>query len=164
MQCLAYAIWAFYQFKTNNVKKIIILSLFIVAVAFTGCAQKKPANEQNVIHLTKDQFKKLVFNYETNKDWKYLGNKPCIIDFYATWCGPCKMMAPRLDEIAKEYAGKLIVYKVDTDKEQELSAQLGIQSLPTLVFIPKDGKPQASMGAIPKESLVKAIHEVLLIK
>jgi thioredoxin len=106
----------------------------------------------------------MVFNYETNKEWKYLGNKPAIIDFYASWCGPCRIMTPRLEEIAKEYAGKIIVYKVDTDKEQALSANMGIQSLPTLVFIPQSGKPQASLGAIPKESLVKAIHEVLLIK
>ena len=129
-----------------------------------GYSQKKAENPGTIVHLTNEQFKKMVFNYETNKEWKYLGNKPAIIDFYASWCGPCRIMAPRLEEIAKEYAGKIIVYKVDTDKEQVLSANLGIQSLPTLVFIPQNGKPQASMGAIPKESLVKAINEVLLIK
>ncbi|NJK95599.1 MAG: thioredoxin [Bacteroidales bacterium] len=106
----------------------------------------------------------MIFNYEVNKEWNYLGDKPAIIDFYADWCGPCRMMAPRLEEVAKEYAGKIIVYKVDTEKEKALSANLGIQSLPTIVFIPRTGKPQATMGALPKESLVKAINEVLMVK
>lgn len=145
-------------------KKITFITLFLFAFLFSGCAQQKQTGEGTVIRLTNDQFKKLVFNYETNKEWKYLGNKPCIIDFYATWCGPCRIMSPRLDEIAKAYAGKLIVYKVDTDQEQVLSSNLGIQSLPTIVFIPQNGKPQASAGVIPKESLVKAIQEVLLVK
>lgn len=143
-------------------------TLFSVVLIFTtfvyGCAQEKKVESGTIIHLTNDQFKKLVFNYEVNKEWKYEGNKPAIIDFYADWCGPCKMLAPRLEEISKEYKGKLIVYKVDTDKEQVLAGNLGIQSLPTLLFIPQNGKPQATLGAIPKESLLKAIHEVLLIK
>jgi thioredoxin len=139
---------------------VLVLSTFLVA----SYGQQKKETSNTGIHLTNEQFKKMVFNYETNKEWKYLGNKPAIIDFYASWCGPCRIMTPRLEEIAKEYAGKIIVYKVDTDKEQALSANMGIQSLPTLVFIPQSGKPQASLGAIPKESLVKAIHEVLLIK
>jgi len=142
-------------------KKILILIVFFFALFSEGNGQKE--SSATVIHLTNEQFKKLVFNYEVSKEWKYLGNKPCIIDFYADWCGPCRMMSPRLEEIAKEYSGKLIVYKVDTDKEQQLSASLGIQSLPTLLFIPQNGKPQGSLGAIPKESVVKAIHEVLLI-
>jgi len=144
--------------------KIIISIAFLFAVFINANSQQNQANSGSVIHLTNDQFKKLVFNYEINKEWKYLGNKPAIIDFYADWCGPCRIMSPRLEEIAKEYAGKLIVYKVNTDKEQQLSASLGIQSLPTIIFIPQNGQPQASMGAIPKESLVKAINEVLLVK
>ena len=138
--------------------------LFLFAFLFSGCGQQKQAGEGTVIHLTNEQFKKMVFNYEASKVWKYQGDKPCIIDFYADWCGPCRMMSPRLEEIAKEYAGKLIVYKVNTDQEQQLSANLGIQSLPTIVFVPQNGNPQASVGVIPKESLVKAVHEVLLIK
>jgi thioredoxin len=145
-------------------RKLIVLLIALSTIYVAGYGQKKAENTGTIVHLTNEQFKKMVFNYETNKEWKYLGNKPAIIDFYASWCGPCRIMAPRLEEIAKEYAGKIIVYKVDTDKEQVLSANLGIQSLPTLVFIPQNGKPQASMGAIPKESLVKAINEVLLIK
>jgi thioredoxin 1 len=145
--------------------KIIFSLAFLFTISLSGCAQeKKKEASGEIIHLTNDQFKTLVFNYATNKEWKYLGNKPCIIDFYADWCGPCRMMAPRLEEIAKDYAGKLVVYKVDTDKEQELSSSLGIQSLPTLLFVPQTGKPQASVGLIPKEDLVKAIQEVLLIK
>ena len=141
----------------------MILTVTLFALFSVSCAQQKKDSKVAVIHLTNEQFKKLVFNYEVNKEWKYLGNKPCIIDFYANWCGPCRMMSPRLEEIAKEYSGKLIVYKVDTDQEQQLSSSLGIKSLPTLLFVPQNGQPQASLGAIPKESLVKAIHDVLLI-
>jgi len=141
--------------------KLFISIALLFAVFINGYSKE---NTGTVIHLTNDQFKKMIFNYEVNKEWKYLGNKPAIIDFYADWCGPCRKMAPQLEEIAKQYSGKLIVYKVDTDKERQLSASLGIQSLPTLIFIPQNGKPQASMGAIPKETLIKAINEVLLVK
>ena len=145
-------------------KRLGLLLTFVFATAFISCGQQKTETSSLVIHITNDQFKKLVFDYEKNKEWKYQGTKPCIIDFYADWCGPCHMMSPRLEEVAKEYSGKLIVYKVNTDQERELSASLGIQSLPTLLFIPQNGKPQGSLGAIPKEALVKAINEVLLIK
>lgn len=141
--------------------KIFLSIALLFAVFISGYSKE---NTGTVIHLTNDQFKKMIFNYEVNKEWKYLGNKPAIIDFYANWCGPCRIMAPQLEEIAKQYSGKLIVYKVDTDQERQLSASLGIQSLPTLIFIPQNGKPQASMGAIPKATLIKAINEVLLVK
>jgi thioredoxin 1 len=144
-------------------KRIIILSAFMFAVVLSGCSQQKKAEQPTVIHLTNQQFKELVFDYEKNKEWKYEGNMPCIIDFYADWCGPCRIMGPRLEEIAQKYSGKIIVYKVDTDKEQLLSANLAIQSLPTLLFVPQKGQPQASLGLIPKETLEKAIHDVLLI-
>ncbi len=113
--------------------------------------------------LTKESFKEKVFNYEDNKEWKFEGELPVIIDFYADWCGPCKMVAPVLEELADEYEGKLNIYKVDTEKEQELAAAFGIRSIPSLLFAPLEGKPQMAMGALPKESFKKAIKEVLLV-
>ncbi|HET6557695.1 MAG TPA: thioredoxin [Prolixibacteraceae bacterium] len=145
-------------------KKYAILILILFVWVVNGYGQQKKEQAGTVVHLTGEQFKKMIFDYETNQQWKYLGNRPCIIDFYADWCGPCRVMAPRLDEVAKEYAGKLTVYKVNTDKERQLAASLGIQSLPTLLFIPKNGPPRSSVGALPKEALVKAINEVLIIK
>lgn len=107
------------------------------------------------------QFKEKVFNYENNQDWKFAGDLPAIIDFYADWCGPCKMVSPVLDQLSKEYEGKLRVYKVNTDEEQELSAVFGIQSIPTILFVPMSGQPQAAQGALPKAALEKAIKDVL---
>ncbi len=113
-------------------------------------------------HLTKDTFLKKVFNFEQNKDWKFEGELPCLIDFYADWCGPCKMVAPILEELSKEYDGKINIYKIDTEAEQELSMAFGIRSIPSMLFVPKDGQPQMAVGALPKDSLKQAIHEVLL--
>jgi thioredoxin 1 len=112
-------------------------------------------------HLTKETFKAKVFNYEINKEWKFEGVLPCIIDFYADWCGPCKTVAPILEELAKEYGGKLVVYKVDTEKETELASVFGIRSIPSLLFVPKEGQPQMAMGALPKDSFIKAFKDVL---
>jgi thioredoxin len=113
--------------------------------------------------LTTETFKQKVFNYEINKEWKFEGDKPCIIDFYADWCGPCKMVAPILSELADEYEGKIDIYKVDTDAEQELAGAFGIRSIPSILFIPKTGQPQMSTGAMPKESFQKAIKNFLLV-
>jgi thioredoxin 1 len=115
-------------------------------------------------HLTKETFISKVFNYETNKDWKFEGEKPCIIDFYADWCGPCKIVAPILEELAIEYDGKLNIYKVNTESEIELASAFGIRSIPSLLFVPKDGKPQMAMGALPKETFEKAFKDVLGIE
>lgn len=112
-------------------------------------------------HLTKETFKEKVFNYETNNDWKYEGKVPAIIDFYADWCSPCKMVAPILEELQVEYGDKLTIFKVNTDEQQELSSIFGIQSIPSLLFIPLEGKPQMAMGALPKNSFKSAIADVL---
>jgi thioredoxin 1 len=115
-----------------------------------------------VEHLTKETFLNKVFNYEKNQEWKFEGTLPCIIDFYADWCGPCKMVAPILDELAAEYAGKVNFYKIDTEAEQELAGAFGIRSIPSMLFVPVDAQPQMSVGALPKDSLKQAISEVLL--
>lgn len=116
----------------------------------------------HVVHLSTQEFKDKVFNYEVNKEWKYQGTLPAIIDFYADWCGPCRSIAPIMEELARDYAGKIIVYKVNTENEQELASAFGISSIPTLVFIPMEGQPQSSVGALPKQTLNQAIKDVLL--
>ena len=115
-----------------------------------------------VEHLSKKTFLEKIFNYEVNKEWKFEGDLPCIIDFYADWCQPCKMVAPILDELSGEYEGKINIFKIDTEVEQELAGAFGIKSIPSMLFCPKDGQPQMAQGALPKESLVQAINDVLL--
>jgi thioredoxin len=117
---------------------------------------------KEVVHLTAQDFKEKVFDYEKGSEWKYKGDLPAIVDFYADWCQPCKMIAPILEELALDYAGKIVVYKVDTENEQELSSVFGIQSIPTLLFIPMEGKPQIAMGALPKQKFEIAIKDILL--
>jgi len=115
-------------------------------------------------HLTKEDFLKKVFNYEQNQEWKYEGDKPCIIDFYADWCQPCKMVAPILEELSEEYADQLYVYKVDTEVEQELAAIFGIRSIPSMLFVPMNDRPQMAVGALPKNTIEQAMKEVLGIE
>ena len=112
-------------------------------------------------HLTKETFLNKVFNYEKNKEWKYEGEQPCIIDFYADWCGPCKVVAPVLEDLANDFDGKINVFKVDTEAEQELASVFGIRSIPSFLFVPADGQPQMALGALPKETFVKAFKDVL---
>ena len=114
-------------------------------------------------HLTNETFKEKVFNYEDSKEWKFEGEIPAIIDFYADWCGPCKTIAPILEELQAEYGEKLNIYKVNTEEQKELSSVFGIQSIPSLLFIPKEGQPQMAMGALPKETFKQAISEVLSV-
>lgn len=125
----------------------------------------KTTETMKPIAITKADFLTKVANYEQNPDtWQYLGDKPCLVDFYASWCGPCKMLAPILDELAAEYADSIYIYKVDTEAEQELAAAFGIRSIPTLLFVPMTGQPQITQGALPKHELRKAIDTVLLNK
>ena len=112
--------------------------------------------------LTKETFLTKVFDYEKNQDWKFNGELPAIIDFWAPWCGPCKMVGPVLEELSEEYKGKVNIYKVNTDEEQELGSVFGIRSIPSLLFVPQDEQPQMAQGALPKNALKQAIDEILL--
>ena len=112
--------------------------------------------------LTKARFLKEIFDFENENTWKYKGELPSVIDFYADWCYPCKMVAPVLEELSKKYAGKVNIYKVNTDEESELAEYFGIRSIPSLLFIPKSGKPQMLVGALPKNQLDQAIQDILI--
>jgi len=114
------------------------------------------------IQLDAKGFREQIFNYETEQEWKYAGTLPAIVDFYADWCGPCKAIAPALEELSEAYNGRLLIYKIDTDKEMELSSLFGIQSIPTLLFIPVKGSPMMQKGALPKNVLESVIEERLL--
>jgi thioredoxin len=163
-----------------NRNGILVFTIAIAAV-LAGCKndnQKKNLNisetnsinkENNMtttaktIHLTRADFLKKVANFEETPDkWVYLGDKPAIIDFYADWCGPCKMIAPILEELAEEYDGQIYIYKVDTEAEQQLAAEFGIRSIPSLPFVPMGEAPQMAQGALPKDAFKQAIEEVLL--
>jgi thioredoxin 1 len=113
-------------------------------------------------HLTKDSFLKKVFNFEQNTDWKFEGELPAVIDFWAPWCGPCRVVGPVIDELSKEYAGRVNFYKVNTDEEQELAGMFGIRSIPSLLFVPKEGQPKMAVGALPKDALKEAVEKELL--
>lgn len=117
-----------------------------------------------MVHLTKETFLEKVFDYETEKEWKFKGDKPTLLDWYASWCGPCKMVSPILEELSKEYEGKVDIYKIDTEDQQELAAAFGIRSIPSILFIPMDKQPQMAMGALPKDAFIKAFKEVLNIE
>ena len=160
----------------KRIAKSVIL-LFAAVFVVTSCSKaqgnrdntnhevvtpKKEGNKKmNVVHLTTAEFMKRVADVSTNAtEWKFLGDKPAIVDFYATWCGPCKQMSPVLEEVANEYEGQIDVYKVDVDKEPELSQIFGIRSVPTLLFAPKDGKPQMMSGALGYQDFKKVIGDV----
>lgn len=139
-------------------KKILLL---IVSVFMTGSLVYGQTGK--VIHINQSEFIEKVYDYKKNPDkWVYEGSKPAIIDFYADWCGPCRRLSPVLEKLAEKYKDKIVIYKVNTDKERELAAAFGITSLPTLVFISLGDTPQVSQGALPQEVLEKGIEEVLL--
>jgi len=126
-------------------------------------AVKKTETKVSIEHLTVATFKTKVFDYQNNKDWKFSGDKPCIIDFYADWCGPCRALAPTIEQIANEYNGKINVYKVNVDEQPELANTFGISGIPAVLFCPQTGKPQMSTGLISKVDFVKAIKEILIV-
>lgn len=140
-------------------KRIIGQVLFLLMIAL---AIPQTIAAQEVKELTMSEFSKKVANVENTEEWKFLGKRPAIVDFYASWCGPCKKMAPILDQLAKEYEGKVDIYKVNVDKEQKLAALFSIRSIPSLLFIPMSDKPIMAQGALPKDELKKAIDDVLL--
>ena len=151
--------------------KKMVLCLLLTGAICTSCSGaanhsnqlSKKEKHTKTISLTKDDFLKKIVDYQANPDnWNYLGDKPAIIDFYADWCAPCKMLAPILEELAAEYEGQIYVYKVDTEKEKELTALFGITSIPFLLFIPMDNEPQVARGALPKTALKETINSVLL--
>lgn len=114
-------------------------------------------------HLTKETFTQKIFDYENNEEWNFNGDKPAIIDFYAEWCGPCKMLSPILDELAKEYEGKVDIYKVNTEEQQELAGAFGVRSIPSILFVPMGEKPQMAQGALPKAQFHEIIKDVLKV-
>ncbi|MCI5718768.1 MAG: thioredoxin [Alistipes sp.] len=150
-------------------KKILIaMTLMAAMTACTTNAQTKTEKKDKTmktIELNKQQFIEKVFDFESNPTtWKYEGSKPAIVDFYATWCRPCQMVAPILEELAEEYGDSIVIYKVDTDREREISAAFGIRSIPSLLFIPAEGKPQMVQGAMGKADFRNAIDKILLGK
>ena len=153
--------------------KKLLLGIAALTLFTSGCGAQnnqkrentKTQKEMNTIALTKADFLKKVADYEKNPtEWKYLGDKPALIDFYASWCGPCKALAPVLEELAAEYGDQIHIYKIDTEAEQELAAAFGIRSIPTLLFVPMEGQPRMAQGALPKATLKKAIDEIMLAK
>ena len=144
----------------KRLKFLFTIPLMLLAIT---CSNAQSKEEGEVVQLNKADFLTKVFNYEKqNKEWIYEGKKPCIIDFYADWCGPCKMVAPIMKELAATYKDEIIFYKIDTDVERELAAVFGVSSIPTILFVPVDGPPRAAVGALPKETMVEQIKQILL--
>ena len=154
--------------KIQNYMSVLMLAMIpFVSNCQNQQGAKKVEEKQiqtTIEHLTKVTFKQKVFDFEVNKEWKYAGNVPCIIDFYADWCGPCKKLAPTVEQIAKDYKGKINVYKVNVDEQQELAGAFGIQGIPAVLFCPQTEKPQMSTGLISRADFDKAIKDVLKIQ
>lgn len=149
----------------KKIGKVATLIFFSFASLSIGHAENLEENNvpDNVIEINKDTFLKKVFNYEKNgSNWVYEGSTPCIVNFYANWCGPCKRFYPTLTEIAREYGDKIIIYRINTETERELAAVFGVRGIPLTVFIPLKGAPQAASGALPKESLKEIVDSFLL--
>ncbi len=153
-------------------KKLTFIFIFLATFSLSACNSNAGNNtgapenaEGQVVKLTAESFQKLVWDYKKNpQEWVFLGDQPVIIDFYADWCRPCKMVAPIMDELSKEYKGKVRIYKVNTDEQRELAGLFQIKSIPAMLFIPKNGKPQMSVGALQKPAYVEMINNVLIVK
>jgi thioredoxin len=153
----------------------LILGLGLMALPFYSCNSQQPKEKTTgnkttevsppvtLEHLTALTFKQKVFNYEVNKEWKFLGKKPAIIDFYADWCGPCRKVAPIVAQVAEQYKGKVDVYKINVDNEKELATAFGINGIPAILFIPMNEQPQMSTGVIAKEEFDRVIKEVFKV-
>ena len=155
----------------RSLKSLLLVSVALILVSCSMSAKteknetEKTAARGEVSALNKADFLSKVYNYTKNQtQWVYEGNKPAIIDFYADWCGPCKKVSPILEELAAQYKDDIVIYKINVDNEKELASAFGIQSIPTLLFIPKTGKPQIAQGALPKEQFVEQIDNFLLKK
>lgn len=143
-------------------KSIVLFTAFNSIIFSAG--DKSAENSTTVIYLTATEFRQKIFDYTKSKEWKYKGTQPAIIDFYADWCRPCKMLAPIIEEISKDYKGKIIVYKVNTDKEKELASAFSINSIPSVLFIPMNGKPQMNVGYMTKAEINGKISEILKVR
>ncbi len=132
------------------------------AIGLVLCAL--PMLAEDVVYITTEQFKERVFNYNANMEWSYKGDKPCVIDFYTTWCGPCKRLAPIMEELSQTYCDQVVFYKADTERERELAYVFGINSIPQVLYIPVEGKPMLLKGLYPKDEIIRIIDEFLLKK
>lgn len=151
----------------NKILKTLgVLILLTTVLSCRGnAATKSDGDEQfTVIELTADEFKTKVYDWESGGEWKYLGDKPAIVDFYAVWCGPCRILKPRLKEIAKEYGDQIVVYSIDAEQAPQLSMLMGVQAYPTLYFIPREGIPTQSVGLLSMKDLRRGVDEILLKK
>ena len=138
-------------------KRLISIAMMVCCAWLTLCAE-------DVVYLTTDQFRERIFDYKTEREWNYRGNRPCVIDFYTTWCGPCKRLAPIMEELSQAYCDQVVFYKVDTERERELAYTFGINSIPQVLYIPVEGKPMLLQGLYPKENIIGIIDEFLLKK